>query len=465
MARRRTGTAVRALVLLAILATAGLTFFFFPHSSSAQVGSSACPGSAGRGYAFETYEAARTRVPYLQAQQLAATNELLPTHPTFRLPSLKVGPAGLRSALPETIPAPLLHAIGWVESSLNQAAINVTYESIGPSLVSFDCGYGIMQITSFFSNDGDTPSRSEALIGAHYAYNIAMGAVILAEKWNADEFPVVGLSDPSFLESWYYALWSYNGFAFSNHPAGSETNPFRQTPYACAGPRNGIPYQELVYGCTVNPPRVDGIPLWSSTAVQLPNLATLAQPGGALHPDAFFNGWSLIFTAPLTGQSVSRPFAQMDLALPQTARPVATLAAGGTAAAQRATILGAPSMRVDRTTMELRVTDDSVEQGSFTITNNGTGLLPYRIVFDEGWLEFSAVAGVAAGSDVVIQAGKSRTATVRVTPTGEGLAEGFHQGTIMVEALLPSGAVQTSAIVVQLDKHGVPRYEAGSPQS
>ena len=455
----------RTLALVLILAAAGLAFFFFPHSSSAQVGSSACPGSAGRGYAFETYEAARTRVPYLQAQLLAATNELLPTNSIFRLPPLKVGLAGLRSAVPGTIPAPLLHAIGWVESSLNQAAINVSYESIGPSLVSFDCGYGIMQITSFFSNDGDTPSRSEALIGAHYAYNIAMGASILAEKWNAEEFPVVELSDPSFLESWYYALWSYNGFAFSNHPAGSEANPFRQTPYGCAGPRNGIPYQELVYGCIVNPPKVDGIPLWSSTTVQLPDLTALAQPGGALHPDAFFNGWSLIFTAPLTGQSVTRPFAQMDLTLPQSARPVTTLPAGRTAAAQRATIFGTPSLAVDRTTMELRVTDDSVEQGTFTITNNGTGLLTYRIVFEDGWLEFSAVAGVAAGSENVVQAGTPRTATVRVTPTGEGLAEGFHQGTIMVEALLPSGAVQTTSIVVQLDKHGVPRYEAGSPRS
>ena len=35
---------------------------------------------------------------------------------------------------------------------------------------------------------------------------------------------------------------------------------------------------------------------------------------------------------------------------------------------------------------------------------------------EEGWLEFSAVAGVAVGNELPVQPGKSRTATVTVTP-------------------------------------------------
>ena len=64
-----------------------------------------------------------------------------------------------------TIPPEILHAISWIESKANQTSIEVHYGDLGPALVSFDCGYGIMQVTSSIINDGGLPSRYEALTG------------------------------------------------------------------------------------------------------------------------------------------------------------------------------------------------------------------------------------------------------------------------------------------------------------
>jgi hypothetical protein len=52
-----------------------------------------------------------------------------------------------------------------------------------------------------------------------------------------------------------------------------------------------------------------------------------------------------------------------------------------------------------------------------------------------------------------------------LTPDADGLAEGLHQGSIIVEALLPNGVVMQETVVVLVDKQGVPRYEAGRPVS
>ncbi|HJN92265.1 MAG TPA: hypothetical protein QGF05_06025, partial [Dehalococcoidia bacterium] len=232
----------------------------------------------GPPYAFETYEATRDRVPYLTAQQLAATNQLFSAGSDFALQEIEVGPFGEREPLQEaTIPVPLLNAIGWIESRLNQASIGVPYEGVGSVLISPSCAYGLMQVASFFSNNADAPSVGEALVGSHYAYNIAEGARILVAKWNAEFFPQIGSSNPFFVESWYYATWAYNGWAFVNHPAGTEVDPFR-TPYDCDGPFNGYPYQELVLGCVQNPPAPDDVPLWEPFPVELPNLAALTFP-------------------------------------------------------------------------------------------------------------------------------------------------------------------------------------------
>ena len=74
-------------------------------------------------------------------------------------------------------------------------------------------------------------------------------------------------------------------------------------------------------------------------------------------------------------------------------------------------------------------------------------------------------AGVAVGSGVPLMAGAQAEATILLDLRVAGLPEGLHQGSIMVEALLPNGVVDAVEITVVVDKQGVARYEAGTPLS
>jgi hypothetical protein len=420
----------------------------------------------GPPYAFETYEASRDRIPYLTAQQLAATNQLFTAGSDFALQEIDVGPFGDREPLAEaTIPVPLLNAIGWIESRLNQGSIGVPYEGVGPVLISPSCAYGLMQVASSFSNNADTPSAAEALVGSHYAYNIAEGARILVAKWNTEFFPQLGSSNPFFVESWYYATWAYNGWAFVNHPAGTEVDPFR-TRYDCEAPFNGYPYQELVLGCVENPPAPDDVALWDPFPVALPNVAALAFPGGPMDPDVYFDGWSAVFAAPFTGNDVSTPFEAMNMELPQGAFVVAPPRfPPGATATMRASIFPSPALRVDESSIELVATEEEVGRGTLTIHNDGEGLLVYRLLPQVDWILVDIPAGVVVGADFPLRADQPRTARVTITPDAEGLGEGLHQGAIIVEAILPDGEVVRIAVSVVVDKQGVPRYEAGTPLS
>lgn len=420
----------------------------------------------GPPYVFETYEATRDRAPYLSAQRLAAVNALLPADPVFALPAIEAGPAAQRAERAgAVIPDVLLHAIGWIESRLNQAAIDVPYMSSGAILISSSCAYGLMQVASFFSNEGDIPSRAESLAGTHYAYNIAAGAQILVEKWNLDLFPVIGLGQSEFIEAWYFATWAYNGWATANHPVGPEVDPFRTLPYDCDGPFNGYAYQELVLGCLVNPPSVDGVQLWPALDVRLPDLATLAQPGGPLDPEHFFAGWATLLSAPFGGATVTRPFDAMNAPLPPGALPYrAAETVVASAATARRAIFGSPQASVDTTPLRLSVTDDVVQTATLSIQNPRDGLLVFRLLPDREWIRLSLDAGVAVGAPPG-QIPGGAVVTILVQAGAEGLPAGVYQGTIIVEALLPDGSVESTSLTVVLDKQGVPRYAAGEPQS
>ncbi len=276
-------------LLASILLGSGYVVGQWLRGHTSQAAPSSCPYSGGGpAFSLQSFEADRARQLYLDAQRLAAVNQLFPDDDEFRLLTLTVGAQRIEDDS-SVIPAELLYAIGWIESKTNQTSIEVPYGDLGPALVSFDCGYGLMQVTSSIINDGGLPSRYEALVGTHFAYNIAAGARILVEKWNQPLYPIVGANDPSYIESWYYALWAYNGWAGINHPSHPNNDPFRPI-YDCAGPRNGYPYQELVLGCLVNPPEVDGRRLWEPLPVSFPDRAALSAPGGPLDLAVFYAG-------------------------------------------------------------------------------------------------------------------------------------------------------------------------------
>ncbi len=177
---------------------------------------------------------------------------------------------------PQSIPPSLLKAVGWVESGWRQ------FQETDRPLVSYDFGYGIMQITSgmagaYGNPGGDLDTTMQSKIASDPEYNIAYGAVMLAAKWDAT--PVVGNRDPSTIEDWYYALWAYNGWGWANNP----NNPrFSRHGTPATNPVN-FPYQERVLYFVAHPPRdAQGNPLWEPVPVTLPSPKAIETNPGPL---------------------------------------------------------------------------------------------------------------------------------------------------------------------------------------
>jgi hypothetical protein len=429
----------------AIVAAAWLTI------DSARAAPASCPYSGGGPpFVIEGFEADKARSVYLQTQALAATNRLLPEDDEFVLPPLKVGEDRQESA-GASVPVQLLHAISWIESKIAHAAYDVPWGTVGAVKLSPDCGYGIMQVTSTIDNDGGLPSRYEALAISHFAYNIAAGAGILAEKWNEDYIPVVGESDPSFLESWYFALWAYNGWAWVNHPGNPAYDPGR-TPYDCDDDRSDwsdYPYQEKVLGCVINPPVVDGQRLWEPHPVILPDIATQTAPGGALDPDHF-------------GLSFDQMRERMSMSLPTGALPANVTARA--VELGREALLGNPALDSLPDELELSSGELSQRGATLMIANAGSGLLGWRVVSAPSWLAIGLQASVALGSGYDFTSGP-QPAVIPISAAAGGVPEGSHRGQITLELYYPDGSSQQESVAISLNKRGAAFYEAGSPQS
>jgi len=206
------------------------------------------------------------------------------------------------------IPPSLLKAVGWVESGWRQ------FTPTGRPLLSFDFGYGIMQITSgmagaFASPTGTLDPEVQAEIASDYQYNIAFGARALAEKW--DSVPKIGDGNPSVLENWYYALWAYNGWGWVNNP----NNPrFQRLGTPATSPAT-YPYQERVLYLVAHPPRDRyGNPLWSAVQVSLPLRSTIGNTPQSYLPAGTHNQTPPALSAvyDIAGLDPSAPAATQD---------------------------------------------------------------------------------------------------------------------------------------------------------
>ncbi len=386
-------------------------------------------GSPFGPYDMETYEAADYRNTYAHTLELAGFNQLFPKYPSFALPRLETGDrsAGSSQTTDPYIPPVLLKAIAWIESGWAQASYDplVQYGEVGPTLISHDCGYGIMQITSGMQNVTGVPNLEQAMIGGHFAFNIARGAHILADKWNqAPEYrPVVGNRDPHIIENWYYALWSYNGFVFKNHPLNPIYDPARPQ-YSC-GPdgdgfghdRSQYPYQELVLGCAAHPAVRAGVALWPAQEVHLPEL-TDPQFAGPFNPQ----NWDPC--------SLSLVCAPMDIPTPNINHQDPT-ALGVT----RPQVIGSPSLSVSTSNVGLVAPLGGQSQTvSVTISNAGSGVLAWRLSPTASWLRLSRVQGVSLGGDL-----GTVDQTVTIFADAGSLLPGTQSARVMLESLYGAG--------------------------
>jgi hypothetical protein len=172
-----------------------------------------------------------------------------------------------------TAPCVLVKAIGHTESLWGQFCATAC-DKPGKTVISFDCGYGIMQVTSGMRGGaGFEPLR----VAKEPTYNVGAGMKILHDKWRAT--PCVGDRQPKVLEDWYLATWAYNGYGFVNNP-NNPNYPAARPIYNGPGSlsRGKYPYQEVVWGFIRNPP---GSPRkWDAVLVSYPNNAEICNTSG-----------------------------------------------------------------------------------------------------------------------------------------------------------------------------------------
>ena len=393
----------------------------------------------------QTYEADQARRTYFLAMDAASVDALFSSDPTFGLPAIKVGTRTQRADGPRRLPASLLRSIGWVESNLTMASRSVPFQSTGTALVSFDCGHGIMQVTTGMTvplGSGNQPTPAQVNTATHFAYNVAKGAVILAEKWNqAPEFrPIAGTdtqSNPTIIENWYFAVWAYNGFTGpgatqSNHPLDPVfANP--REAWRCDGSqsRTRYPYQELVWGCINSPPATNGARLWDPLAVSLPNL-TLPQ-----------------YFQPLAPQNFVFPYGTMDMPTPQ---PAHIDSLPNLPTDYRTRLLGAPTPSVSSPPIEIRAGPAAATaRATVEVRNAGTGILVWSATPSANWIVVDPPAGVSLGADVACTAPCRPTSSFTVTVNPVLLPNSFASGSVMITGSNAGGAPVSVPVSVNAD--------------
>lgn len=177
--------------------------------------------------------------------------------------------------VPARFPCELLKGIAKVETGWRQFCVPDTPNDQvgGPSrtIISFDCGYGIGQVTSGM-HKGENPSFDRQRVAADPTYNLATGTRILAGKWIATN--CVGDNQPTVVEHWYVATWAYNGLAYVNNPNNPNYDSNRGVWNPAVG--GGAPYQEKVFGFIEH---TNG--QWDPVALAYPNRGDI---GGATNP-------------------------------------------------------------------------------------------------------------------------------------------------------------------------------------
>ena len=127
-------------------------------------------------------------------------------------PYVNPSPAEIRAKLDAAaaahgLPPAILYGIAYQESTWRQ------FDRNGDPLIGFDGkGIGIMQVTTVPAGVDVERLRTDI------DYNIEVGTDILVAKWGyaPTVFPVIGAGDPRCYESWFFAVWAYNGLTADN---------------------------------------------------------------------------------------------------------------------------------------------------------------------------------------------------------------------------------------------------------
>lgn len=157
-----------------------------------------------------------------------------------------------QAALKYNIPSVILTGIAYTESGWRQ------FDSSGNPIIHYNSSssfdIGIMQINSVGRSDINK-------LETDIFYNIDIGAKILDGKWKITLG--IGDRDRNVLENWYYAIWAYNGFSYTNNP----NNP------------DGRHYQDRVIANIAKQILgSDGQPLWTPVQISRPDPSEILNP-------------------------------------------------------------------------------------------------------------------------------------------------------------------------------------------
>ena len=193
------------------------------------------------------------------------------------IPDLKSGCApGQEKTVPAAFPCEILKALAIKESNWHQFCEPTAPKSQRgkppQTLISFDCGFGISQVTSGM-REGETSKLDRERVSSDAFYNMAAGANLLASKWQSAR--CIESRDPTVLEHWYVALWRYNGYSYSNDPA----NPIFSSTRGVWDPAVGgdAPYQEKVFGIVEKGSKKGK--LWQPIALAYPRIEDVGGRG------------------------------------------------------------------------------------------------------------------------------------------------------------------------------------------
>ena len=452
---------------------------------------------------FETYEANDHVNSYktliglaVEGKAVGSIMDIAGQPVDLRYQGLEIGdraarPTGAAKSTSVRIPPTIYYATAWIEANWQNAASTVPWGGVGPTIRSFDCGYGIGQVTTGMANTTGSPSSKQTLIGTNALFNIAEGVRIMADKWNsAPEFrPVAGEGNPAHLEDWYYAIWSYNGFAFSNHPLNPVRDPLRKGSgtdaiYHCydqSAPSyvtaeggtapiyafSDYTYPEKVYGCMRFPPTRSGARMWQPVTFNMPDMAreVVAE---AFDPEHFekcedvnqFLGGCIEMDFPTTfADDPETPANEALTPHEDIVPPTSPVAAGQ--------YYGSPSLQFSGpSSTHIEVSAAGVPtKSTVTVANTGTRIAVYRVRTSAPWLIVtgpgpndtrSIDGGVAIGSDVeVVITGsplstkQGHTADLRITANPAAMPYGAASGTVWFEPIFGAGSPLTVSVSAQ----------------
>ena len=206
----------------------------------------------------------------------AAGNALGNSGPSYSQINRGIPPTPESVSTSRPIPHILLRGMAWQESHWLQFADSVSGsdDTYACTLISGDCGYGMMQITSCM-NDGCgwfAPGR----VAGELSYNLGAGTNFIIRKWNESWMPFIGDNDHTVTEQWYYTILAYNGWSRCNDPNRATyldwCPPDRRDPFNPIRPPYGegdyntysYPYQERVWGWIAHPEEAHPVPIPSS---------------------------------------------------------------------------------------------------------------------------------------------------------------------------------------------------------